>query len=160
MDDIDYHIVQELLKNARTSFLTIAKQLGISPETVRKRYQRMKKEGTIERASIQTDLSKIGYQGKIFMMITNAVGHSKSETVEALSKTRNAVVVVEIIGEFDVLAIVMVDDFNNINNIVNGIKRIPSVGQLDFSYVYDTAYPTVKGTNESLLNSCKKRGHH
>jgi len=86
MDEIDLRIIRELTKDAQTPFLRIAKKLGVSPETVRTRYRKMKEEGTIKRCSISINLSRIGYQGKVFLMITNAPNHDKSKTIDALKK--------------------------------------------------------------------------
>ena len=63
--------MKQLLKDAQTPFLRIAKKLGVSPETVRTRYGKMKEDGTIKRSSISIDLSKIGYQGKVFLQRDN-----------------------------------------------------------------------------------------
>jgi len=86
MDELDLYIIRELTKDAQTPFLRIAKKLGISPETVRTRYAKMKENGAIKCCSISINLSRIGYQGKAFLMITNAPNHDKSKTIDALKK--------------------------------------------------------------------------
>lgn len=45
MDKIDYLILSELLKDASLSFVEIAEKVGTTPYTVRRRYEKMKKEG-------------------------------------------------------------------------------------------------------------------
>ncbi len=72
MDKLDYLLLSELLKDAQMPFVTIAKKLGISPQTVISRYKKMKKEGIIFSCVVSIDLLKLGYQGKAFLMITNA----------------------------------------------------------------------------------------
>ena len=64
MDKIDYLILSELLKDASLSFVEIAEKVGTTPYTVRRRYEKMKKEGVIHRCIVSIDLSKLGYQGK------------------------------------------------------------------------------------------------
>jgi DNA-binding Lrp family transcriptional regulator len=48
MNAVDVQILIELMADAQTPFSHIAKKIGVSHETVRKRYERMKKEGTIK----------------------------------------------------------------------------------------------------------------
>ncbi len=66
MDKLDYLILAELLEDARTPFLTVAKKLGVSPYTVKQRYEDMKRKGLIRRTVVSIDLAKLGYQGKVF----------------------------------------------------------------------------------------------
>ena len=44
MDKLDYLIISELCKDARRSFMKIAEELGVTPYTVRKRYEKMRKK--------------------------------------------------------------------------------------------------------------------
>jgi len=154
MDKLDYLILGELLKDAQTSFMTIAKKLGVSPYTVGKRYEKMKKERTINRCVISIDLSKLGYQGKAFLMITNARTQDKSMTIEALKKMRNIIVVTEIIGAFDILAIAPVTDLNSIRTLVSEIRKLPSVQQVEITCINDTAFPINSSFGEILAKKC------
>jgi len=141
MDKLDYLILGELLQNAQLSFLKIAQKLGISSFTVKSRYDKMKKEGIIRKTIVTIDLSKLGYQGKVFLLITSTPNQAKSVTIEALKKIRNIIVVSEIIGPFDILAIAPIIDFNSIKTLVNEVKQIPSVQRVKISCVNDTMFP-------------------
>ena len=44
MHETDLYILRELVKDGQTPLLSIAKKLGISTETVRTRYRKLKKE--------------------------------------------------------------------------------------------------------------------
>ncbi len=141
MDQTDYLILGELLLDAQTSFLQIAKKLKISSFTVKSRYDKMVKEGVIARSSIHIDLSKLGYQGKVFLLITNAPNQTKKTTVDALKKISNIISVSEIIGPFDLIALAPVTDFNSIKDLVNEVKKIPSVQRVNLTCVNETMFP-------------------
>jgi Lrp/AsnC family transcriptional regulator for asnA, asnC and gidA len=141
MDKLDYLILAELLKNAQISFLKIAQKLGISSFTVKSRYDKMKEEGIIKKSIITIDLSKLGYQGKVFLLITNSSNQAKSVTIEALKKVRNIISISEIVGHFDIIAIAPINDFNSIKALVNEVKQIPSVQRVKISCVNDTVFP-------------------
>ncbi|UCC58220.1 MAG: Lrp/AsnC family transcriptional regulator [Candidatus Bathyarchaeum sp.] len=159
MDKIDLLILRELLKDAQTPFLRIAKKLGVSPETVRKRYNRMKEERTIRHCSVSIDLSKLGYQGKVFLMITNAPSHDKSKTIAALEKMRHVFIASEMIGDFEIIGIAPVKDLDSLKNLVNKIKKEPSVNQVEIALINDTAFPINPRADElfvqSITNSTK-----
>ncbi len=44
LDALDYLILNELLKDAEASFVDVAKRVDSTPYTVRRRYERMKKD--------------------------------------------------------------------------------------------------------------------
>lgn len=150
MDKIDYLILSELCKDAQLSFVAIAKKLGITPYTVRKRYNRMKKEGIIQKSIVSIDLSKLGYQGKAFLMITVSAERDKSLTISGLEKISNVMLVAEIIGDFDILAIAPVTDLNSIRTLVKEIKKIPNVQKVEITCINDTAFPVNASFGELL----------
>lgn len=141
MDKLDYFVLSELLKDAQTPFATIAKKIGVSPKTVIARYEKMKKDGTITRCSLSVDPSKIGYQGKTFLMITNSPTQTKAETISGLKKIKNIVVITEIIGAFDILAIAFVTDLNSIMKLVNTVKQLESVERVEVAFIRETDLP-------------------
>ena len=141
MDKMDLCILRELVKNGQAPLLTIAKKLGVSPETVRTRYRRLKKGGTITHGSITIDLSKLGYQGKVFLMVNCAPHHDKSKTIEAMKEIRNIFLMGEIIGDFEIIAIAPVKDMNNLRDLVNKVKKLPGVNKVEITLINDTSFP-------------------
>jgi Lrp/AsnC family leucine-responsive transcriptional regulator len=150
MDKLDYLIISELCKDAQLSFVTIAKKLGITPYTVRKRYERMKKEGIIQKSIVSIDLSKLGYQGKAFLMITVSAERDKSLTISSIKKISNVMLVQEIIGAFDILALAPVIDLNSIRTLVNEIKKVPNVQKVEITCINDTFLPINQSFGELL----------
>ena len=141
MHETDLCILRELMKDGQTPLLRIAKKLGVSPETVRTRYKKMKKERIIAHGSVTVDLSKLGYQGKVFLMITNAPNHDKSKTIEAMKKIRNIFIIGEVIGDFEIIAIAPIKDMISLKDLVNEIKKIPGVNQVEITLINDTIFP-------------------
>jgi DNA-binding Lrp family transcriptional regulator len=157
MEEIDINIIKELKKNAQTSFLRIAKKIGVSPKTVQRRHEKMRQEGIIHRSSVAIDLSKIGYQGKAYLMITNAPNQDKKLTSKALRRMQNVVILSEVIGDFDVLAIAPVRDLITFHKLVHDIKELPSVDQVEFACVADTSFPVDKDYDKLPLSQTEKK---
>ncbi|MBN1357596.1 AsnC family transcriptional regulator [Candidatus Bathyarchaeota archaeon] len=156
MDKLDYLILSELSKDAQMSFVTIAKKHGVTPFTVRKRYEKMKKKGIIFQSVISIDLSKLGYQGKAFLMINISGEHDRSLTISGLKKIRNIMVVTEIIGAFDILAIAPVTDLHSIRTLVNEVKKVPNVQRMEVACINDTAFPLSSSFGELLSRKSRE----
>jgi Lrp/AsnC family transcriptional regulator for asnA, asnC and gidA len=152
MDEIDTRILRELTENPQTPFQRIAERIGVSPRTVQKKYQKMKDDRVILHSSIIIDLSKIGYQGKAYLQITNTPGQEKELTTNALKKIPNMFMITETIGDFDILVIAAVRNFRSIIDQVNTIRKLPSVERVEVTFVADTMFPGPKEFNTLLEN--------
>jgi Lrp/AsnC family transcriptional regulator, regulator for asnA, asnC and gidA len=128
MDEIDLRIAEELMIDAQIPFRRIALKLGISPETVRKRYERMKREGQILLCSVSIDFSKIGYEGIVFLMIESM---ERSETSASLKEMRNVISVNRTIGDFDILVVAVVQDIADLLKLVNEVRQLPKVNRVE-----------------------------
>lgn len=62
-------ILKILRSNARTPFLQIARQFGVSEAAVRKRVKKLEEEGVIRRYTIDVDFRKLGYEVHTFIGI-------------------------------------------------------------------------------------------
>lgn len=145
MPKINKKILSQLQKRPGKPFIKISEELGISPITVKNRYERMKKEGKIFGTSTILDLSKIGYQGKAFLHITNDLNENPERIIKNLQQIPNVFLVSEIIGAFDILVMAAFRDLKEIKEITNRIRDEPSVKKVEMSITDDTLYPL---TNE------------
>jgi len=145
LDKINQKILTQLLKNPEKPFLKISEELGISPMTVKNRYEKMKKEGKIFGTSVILDLSKIGYQGKAFLHITNTDNQNPKIIMKTLQQIPNVFLVSEIIGAFDILVMAAFRDLKEVKEIISRIRANPSVAKVEISITDDTLYPV---TNE------------
>jgi DNA-binding Lrp family transcriptional regulator len=141
MDKLDFLILSELLKDASLSFVKIAENVNTSPYAVRRRYERMKKEGIIFRCSVSIDLTKLGYQGKAFMLIAVSPNGNKSQTISYLRKMRNVIVVTELMGPHDILAIAPITDLNSIQTLVAEARKAPYAERVKIACIDDTYFP-------------------
>ncbi len=151
MDRIDLHILNELTKNAKKPFLTMAKELGVTPVTVQKRYEKMKKNGIIIMATNVVDLSKLNFQGSAFLMITKSTTCAAEKVINRLLETKNVIIVSEIIGDFDILAIAYFKSFKSLTELVEKIRNLSCVNHVETALSKDTSYPVSKEQMELFL---------
>ncbi len=62
MDEKDLKIIELLQENSRISYTEIAKILGVTETTVRKRIAELEKKGVIKKYTIEVDPYKLGFK--------------------------------------------------------------------------------------------------
>jgi DNA-binding Lrp family transcriptional regulator len=156
MDNVDYNILSELLKDASLSFVEIAKRINTTPYTVRRRYEKLLKEGIIQKSIISINLSKIGYQGKAFLLVTVTPNANKSETIDYLKKIKNIIVTTEIIGPHDILAIAPITDLKSIQALKAEAKKAPFLQKIEIACVDDVHFPVSPNFGAILSKKVKR----
>ena len=164
MDKLDYLILSELLKDAEASFVDVAKKVNSTPYTVRRRYEKMKADGTIFGCIASIDLSKLGYQGKATLLITLAPNSNRKETIEYVRNIRNVMVVTETMGPFDIMAIAPVTDLKSIRALVAEARKAPNVQRVKLACNSDVSFPigvnfaeVLSKKSEALANATKNQ---
>jgi Lrp/AsnC family transcriptional regulator for asnA, asnC and gidA len=143
MDKIDLAIIDKLTDDARTSFREIAKELGISPDTVINRYAALQKEGVIRGSTIVINPKKVGYQAMAVFMIdispahimaTEATPADSPLILDKLIQMPNIIVATKSVGDHDLLAIGVAIDFEHLIKLRNDIAKIPGVKDIQVSF--------------------------
>lgn len=141
MDRMDKEILKLLKKHPEMPFLQIAQEIDVSPITVQKRYEAMEKEGIFFGSTTILDLLKIGFQGKAFLFITLCKESNIKEAIEVLHQMPNLFLIVEIVGSFDLLVMVVFRDIAEIIKIVNNIKTKSCIDKIEVAISDESFYP-------------------
>ena len=150
MDRIDKKILNLLRENPKMPFLEIAEKIGISSITVQKRYKEMEKKDVLFGTTVMLDLSKIGFKGKAFLFITTSKDSMVRDLVETFRQMPNLFLIVEIVGSFDFIAMVVFRDITNIMKVVNEIKAVPQVEKVEIALSNESIYPLKKEYTEII----------
>ncbi len=140
MDNIDLCIIETLVKDARTSFRQIAKNLNVSPDTIIDRYNALQEKGIIRGTTISLNPKEIGYSAMAVFMIDispTRIGKDQFDSsviLEKIIRMRNIIVASKTVGDHDLLAIGVVKDFNHLFDIRNEIAAIPGVKDMEVSF--------------------------
>lgn len=143
MDKTDLAIIDKLTEDARMSFRKIARELGVSPDTVMHRYTALQKEGAIRGSTIVIDPQKIGYQAMAVFVIDTSPTHilprqnnppDSSMILDRLIHMPNIIVAAKSVGDHDLLAISVVMSFEHLIKVRDDIARIPGVKDLQVSF--------------------------
>ena len=152
MDKTDLFIIKRMTEDARISFRKIAKELGVSPDTVIDRYRNLQEKGVIRGSTVVLDPKKIGYKGMAAFMIDTSPTQiittepplpKTSSILEKLIKMPNIILASKTVGDHDLLAIAVIKDVEHLIFTGNDIAKIPGVKDLHLSFWVEKAelYP-------------------
>ena len=143
MDEIDSYIIDRMTEDARISFRKIAKEQGLSTDTIIKRHKRLQERGVIRGSTIVVNPKKIGYKGMtVFMINVSPTNISEKDDsprestkiLQTLIRMPNIILATKTVGDYDLLAIGVARDFDHLILIGNDIARIPGVKDLQVSF--------------------------
>jgi Lrp/AsnC family transcriptional regulator for asnA, asnC and gidA len=148
MDETDLFIIKRMTENARVSFRKIAKELGVSPDTVISRFKVLQEKGVIRGSTVVLDPKKIGYKGMAAFMVdtspTNIIGTEATQpTVSAILETvikmPDIILATKTVGDHDMLAIAVIRDVEHLIATGSNIAKIPGVKDLRVSFWVEKA---------------------
>ncbi len=120
-----------MLKNAQQPFSNIAESLGIGTDTVIRRYNALKKEGIIQRASIIVDLKKCGFKQSVLFFIKLCPDANAKEFFEKISHFQNIIVATHTMGDSDLLVQAICSDIEDFNSTVSSIQNLTEIEYFD-----------------------------
>src|ERR671931_2484002 len=124
LDDINLRIIDILSKDSSTTFVEIAKQIGISDATVHLRVRRLIAAGIITKFTISVDNNLLGYDLLAFMRINTKPGFTDQVTQD-LSYIEEVLEIHEMHNRFDLFLKVRAKDLNHmIDIVVNKIRKL------------------------------------
>ena len=125
LDDVNKAIVEQLQKDGRRTYGSIAEAVGLSEAAVRQRVQRMRDAGIMQIVAV-TDPLQVGFRSQAMVGI-RADGDSR-KVAERLAAVDDIDYVVLCTGSFDILVELVCADEDSILELLNGvIRQIPGV---------------------------------
>ena len=91
LDDLDYQILNVLIKDSRIPYLEIARQFHVSGGTIHVRMNKMQEMGLIKGARLILDTSKLGYEVCCFIGIFLDKASSYPDVLGQLREIREIV---------------------------------------------------------------------
>ena len=138
LDDINLRIIDILSKDSSTTFVEIAKQIGISDATVHLRVRRLIAAGIITKFTISVDNNLLGYDHLAFMGINVEPGFADEATLE-LANLDEVLEIHEMHGTFDLLLKIRARDLNQMRDVVeNKIRKLPHILETELMTVLKT----------------------
>lgn len=124
MDDTDKKILSELEKDSRASYTDLAKKLDLSDVAIKKRIDRLFKNGVIKSFSIALDQAKLGRGLHAFLLVKATPAETNKASAE-LAKIDGVMRVMPVVGAFDLLVEVACKDVEQLHSLTE--ERVGSL---------------------------------
>jgi len=131
-DDTDVRVLRNLQKDARTNFADIAKECGVSVDTVIKRLQRLQRGGVVKGTTILIDPRHFGLDCLASLEVSVDPAAS-ADTVRSIKEQPGIVFCTPSMGMQNIFAVAILENMNELNKLIENIKGLPSVRELKTS---------------------------
>lgn len=126
LDALDQRIVSELRRDGRLARSDIARRVGVSETTVRKRVQRLINDGVI-RIAAAVNLSSLGYNLHVLLGI-NCYPKMVADVVQRLTDAPEVRRLLVVSGRYDLVATVCLHSHNDLFAfLTERVGKIPGV---------------------------------
>jgi DNA-binding Lrp family transcriptional regulator len=136
MDKLDLLILNELMEDGQIPFSKIAQKIGVSPDTVAKRYEKIKKKWQFSNY-VTIDPKKLGYSAIVYLLIRIEPNRDRVEIIDELKKMPFIYMITQITGEFNLFSYTAVRDLHEFATVINDIKNLPGVERVEFLLTED-----------------------
>ena len=132
LDELDYQILELLIKDCRTPYLEIARICHVSGGTIHVRMKKMEELGIIKGTRILLNLPKLGYDVCCFVGIYVDKTSSYDSVFEEMSKIKEVVELHLTTGTYSVFAKVVCKNISDLQDILlNKINPISGIQRTD-----------------------------
>ena len=135
-DDTDVRVLRNLQKDARTNFADIAKECGVSVDTIIKRLQRLEKNGVVKGTTILLEPRLMGMDCLASLEV-NVDAVDVQEVVAAMRKQPGVVFCTPSMGMQNIFAIAVLRSMKELNLLRESIKGLTHVKELKTSIWVD-----------------------
>lgn len=126
IDEVDVRILSKLRDNARLSNVEIARGLGISEATVRRRIQALEGKGIIQGYSCYLNYHLIENPVKAYVHLTVDAGRRESVVAKICAHNR-AIAVYRVTGDHDVLCVMFFIDMSELHEFLDRYLQIEGI---------------------------------
>jgi len=138
MDATDQKLIALLKQDGRASVTTLAGQLGVSRVTVQTRLDRMKRDGRIQRFTV--DLGQVGLDDLIHaIMMVEVRGAQAASVIKHLKRMPEIVDLHTTNGVWDLVARVETTSLPDFDRVLRQVREIQGVTGSETSLLLDRA---------------------
>ena len=132
LDELDYQILEILIKDSRTPYLEIARRCHVSGDTIHVRMNKMQEVGLIKGTRLILDMSKLGYDVCCFIGIYLNKASSYPDVLEQLREIKEIVELHYTTGAYSIFIKVMCKSISNLQDLLmNRLQVISGVQSTD-----------------------------
>ena len=126
LDRIDHIILKRLIEDGRASFSSIAKETDLTDVAIKKRVEGLKRKGVVSAISADINYKVLGFENPIFVQMRSELSKNK-DLIKKLSSSDYVIELHQVLGEYNLLAKIMVNDLDDAEKIINKLGLIDGI---------------------------------
>jgi DNA-binding Lrp family transcriptional regulator len=146
VDSKDVKLMERLLGDSGSSLLDLAKAIGLSSDSTKKRMRRLEEEGVITRYITLIDHRKLGFEiYKVFISVRDYTGSVEKELVAQLASYRNIRNIIRMVGPWKLEVELICSSYDEFFGILKELRtKFPdNIASLNYAiFRNDTYYPS------------------
>ncbi|HLD57513.1 MAG TPA: Lrp/AsnC family transcriptional regulator [archaeon] len=126
IDEKDKKILMILQEDGRESLTKIARKVGLSVDSVKKRMGNLKEKGIIDKIGVWINPNALGYNLIVDNKIKlhNITKVEREEFIQYLKNNRNVIDLLSIIGDYDLTCVIIAKNANDYEIISTEIRQV------------------------------------
>jgi DNA-binding Lrp family transcriptional regulator len=133
IDQIDQKIADKLSENGRLSMEALGREIGISCDAAKRRYEKLRKNGVLK-VTIQVNPIKIGYQALcLFFTVTSQ--ENSLLIIEKISRIPDIISIMKTTGDYDLQVWAMIQNVEQLLSIQEELGKIQGILRMDMEVV-------------------------
>ena len=141
MDEIDFEILSILCEDARVPFKKIAAEIGISTETVLRRFKKLQEEGVVLGSSVILSSEACGFKELVGFFIKTKSGVSITTVKDRLAEVSQINSIWQEWGAYDFYAEAFLRDLSEIHEVLDNIRKIKGITAVATMVYKDRDWP-------------------
>ena len=152
LDKIDLLLLGRLLEDGRSSFSQLARETNLTDVAIKKRFERLKRQGIINTISADLNLDVLGFAKPVYVLLKTEPSKNKHIS-KRLSEMEQVVEFHELMGEHNFMLKLVCPDMTHVKRVLDDLGYVDGVRELRSMPVLNV----VKKTNALPPTSFQKR---
>ena len=157
MRDLDRRILLQLLKDSKQPVVEIAKKLGVTRQTVAKKIELFRGDGTIDAFTTRLDPEKFGFAIKAYILLReDPLAELRTKNEKMIKQFPNVTEFYRLFGRYSAVMELLVKDEKELTRLVKRIHRLKGVRETETLIVHSTIKNVPESPFVQLLSSTQK----
>jgi len=125
IDDIDRLLLGFLAQNARKKLTSLARELGLSIDSTKKRMLKLEQDKIIFKYTLQVDSEKLGLPlgVHVYVKLKDIVKEKYDELIDELNRNHRVIVLMDMLGEYDLFIVFLARDTLDMDEMKKEIRQ-------------------------------------
>lgn len=145
LDGTDLRILAELVENSKNSYVEIGRRLGLHPNVVAYRVNRMEEAGIIREYTAHVDFGKLGLSEQVFVAANFPNTISREDVLKQIAEIPGTMSIVSSLGSPEGLVFIVARNKEDIDTVLSKLRSL----NLDIEF----ASSVIKTYDEGRLGS-------